>query len=99
MGHDEHGPAYPGDGEYDNFRRMHGLPEYVPPYRCPICRGSENRYLECEYPGCPDGRDRGHPHALHHETQSTDRKRPDYEFMISVALVVGTVLWLLWPFH
>lgn len=43
MSHDEHGPAYPDGG--------------VVGYRCPICNGDKHRYKECDYPGCPDGRD------------------------------------------
>ena len=43
MGNDEHGPAYPEPRVYA--------------YHCPICGGNKDRYLECEYPGCPDGRD------------------------------------------
>jgi hypothetical protein len=43
MGSDQHGEAYPEPPP--------------PPYRCPICGGGANRYMTCEYPGCPDGHD------------------------------------------
>jgi hypothetical protein len=59
MGNDEHGPAYPEPPkvwDHPDWQRKQ-------PYRCPICNGDENRYMTCEYPGCPDGRDPGHPHA------------------------------------
>jgi hypothetical protein len=29
-----------------------------PPYRCPVCKSSDrDRYLACNHPICPDGRD------------------------------------------
>jgi hypothetical protein len=30
---------------------------YRADYRCPICDGDKNRFMRCEYPGCPDGCD------------------------------------------
>lgn len=77
MGSDEHGPAYP-DGEFDHFCREHNMPEGVQWYHCPICNGDQTRYHTCEYPGCPDGRDRGHPHARRFDVH---RPRMQYEHM------------------
>lgn len=106
MGNDEHGPAYP-DGEFDHFCREHNMtsPNYiVSPYRCPVCNGDQDRYTTCEYPGCPDGRDRGHPHArgfpgdpyLDHAIGP--RKRPgNVELLYGCALVLAVILWALWP--
>lgn len=56
MGADQHGEAYPEPT----------------PYRCPICRGNENRYMGCNHPGCLDGRDHNHPHA-----KAWARKQPE----------------------
>ncbi len=88
MGTDEHGEAYP-----------------EPPkvYRCPICHGDENRYLTCEYPGCFDGRDRGHPHArvyathesdLHHEPPRTVAWATG---LVGWAAVIALLLYIFWP--
>ncbi len=84
MGMDEHGPAYP-----------------EPPkvYRCPICRGDENRFMTCEYPGCPDGiyqphRFRSYPNAgpMPHRT-SAEKARG----LVGWGCFIALLLYLMWP--
>lgn len=46
----------------DNCPGRNPIPRLSPaevkrPYRCPICDGNENRFMTCDYPGCPDGCD------------------------------------------
>lgn len=59
-------------------------------YSCPVCSGSENCYLSCNRPDCPDGRDRGHPHhALHQparEVVGVSRTTPVWPFLLALAL-------------
>lgn len=45
----------------------------IPKYRCPVCDGDEHRYVSCQHPGCPDGRDRGHPHRFDNYPDSVRR--------------------------
>ena len=86
MGTDEHGPAYP---------------EPRKEYRCPICNGDKNRFFTCEYPGCPDGRDRGHPYARLIETY--DGPAPSSptantaRSLVGWACFLALALWVLWP--
>lgn len=106
MGHDEHGPAYPEPAQHHELvnRLNHRVRAE---YRCPICRGNENRYLECEYPGCPDGRDRTHPHAvarrqaLLRETYPTEDElkvsHPVARCLVGAAIVIAFVIFMIWP--
>jgi len=70
-----------------------------PPYRCPICRGDSWRYVKCEYPCCPDGRDRGHPHAALRETYDgpAPSKHPVARVLFGCALVIALVMYMMWP--
>jgi hypothetical protein len=63
-------------------------------YRCPICNGGPNRYLECEYPGCPDGRDQSRLRSWFPEEKIVPKKRSDYEFMLSIVLFAVALAWL-----
>lgn len=85
MGHDQHGPAYPEPPKA--------------PYRCPICRGDEFRYGECEYAGCPDGRDRGHPHAVYRETYDGPAYagQPLIITILGWVVAVGLLVFAFWP--
>ena len=40
--------------QHEKYR---ALGDTLKPYRCPICNGDRNRFMTCEYPGCPDGCD------------------------------------------
>lgn len=88
MGHDQHGPAYPEP----------------PRYSCPVCGWDAKAYLRCNHPGCPDGRDRCHPHSrsriepgdpwLDH---AIGPRRVNYPLRITVVAVLAAVFWLFWP--
>lgn len=61
MGNDEHGPAYPEpvarvhtDGCKARWRHCR---QCSCVYVCPICKGDKDRFMTCDYPACPDGRD------------------------------------------
>lgn len=56
-------------------------------YRCPICGGNSDRYRECEYPGCPDGRDQPGQIYLESKPVSNSVKCPSC-LLISVLLIV-----------
>lgn len=95
MGSDEHGPAYP-----EPPRK---------PYRCPICRGDANRYSSCDYPGCYDGRDSGHPYAKylaslrpreepgdpHLDHAIGPRTSPDYLGLVITMAILFGLYWVL----
>lgn len=84
----------------------HGPAYPEPPYRCPICNGNENRYMVCEYPGCPDGRDAGHPHSRHFDramirvTPVPDRDTTPSRARILLGWIFAIAMffvWMLWP--
>lgn len=90
VGHDEHGPAYP-------MAR--------PGYHCPICKGDENRFLTCDYPGCPDGHDQprlrpewwDHP-DWHKKQNPSSVKCVPCMFISAIifgAFITGAIFWAL----
>lgn len=100
MGNDEHGPAYP-EHVPENVKPFH---EHIAranapaPYRCPICNGDKNRFFTCEYPGCFDGRDRGHPYARQVETYDLEPSRPSTaRSLIGWACALTLLLYIFWP--
>lgn len=85
MGNDEHGPAYPEPTKA--------------PYRCPVCHGDEFRYSQCNHPGCFDGRDRGHPHALLIETYEGPAPHSPSRTtaLVGWATVLALLIYMFWP--
>lgn len=104
MGNDEHGPAYPEPPEHTSgcktrYRHCRAC-TCERPYRCPICKGDENRYLVCDYPGCTDGRDRGHPRgAVSRETYEPHPPAPWPVAFVGWAVMVAVLVYMAWPLH
>ncbi len=97
MGNDEHGPAYP-DHDPANVKPFHDHIRRVSGYRCPICGGNQDRYLECEYPGCPDGRDQSRLRPAHWFGPDLSKPTPPRGIALmgwAVAIALG--LWAFWP--
>lgn len=82
----------------------HGPAYPEPKYRCPICSGDENRYMDCHYAGCTDGRDPGHPHArlaqkydpshIYHPAPSPGNAT----LLAGWAVIIALLLYSIWPF-
>lgn len=79
MGHDEHGPAYPE-------------PPCKQAYRCPICKGDENRFMTCDYPGCPDGCDQPGRFRTYPATPSEPGRWTHILVSATVALIVSLAI-------
>lgn len=102
MGNDEHGPAYPEppyhtSGCRARMRHCHKCSCEPPIYACPICNGDKHRYMTCEYPGCPDGRDQGR-YFERFDAPDLGRRTPAISTMIvGWAVAIAFFIWAFWP--
>lgn len=93
VGHDEHGPAYP-----DPASQWPHHPSCAPIYLCPICKGDRHRYLTCDYPACPDGRDQGR-YFERFETGLSKPTPPWPVAFVGWAVMVAVLVYMAWPLH
>jgi hypothetical protein len=76
----------------------HGPAYPEPPYRCPICNGDENRFMTCDYPGCPDGCDqpgrfRAYPNQSPLPLRTTAERARG---LVGWACFLALAIWMMW---
>jgi hypothetical protein len=62
------------------------------PYQCPICDGDQNRFMMCDYPGCPDGCDQPGRFQLF-DLEPPTRGGCFIASLLCAALVVFSLIW------
>lgn len=61
-------------------------------YECPVCETkNRNWYLNCQYPGCPDGRDQCPSHHIPCNPERGEKQHTPY-WVVVLASVSATIL-------